>query len=79
VSAHDSECSPLSQLERARRETLKADDELWETKRVLGLLGLEIGGIDRALSAIALTRVHIRAAFNIVSDIAPETRGARCA
>jgi len=79
VSALDSELSPLNQLEWAREETYKAGDELLEAKQTLGLLGLDIGGIDRALEAISMTRVRIHAVRNILLDIAPEARGERCA
>jgi len=74
VSALDLELSlsPLNQLEWAREETYKAGDELLEVKQALGLLGLELGGIERALDAISMTRVRIHAARNILSDIAPE-------
>jgi len=80
VSALDLELSlsPLNQLEWACEETDKAGDELLETKQTLGLLGLDIGGIERALDAISIVRVRIHAVRNILLDHAPEKRGAPC-
>jgi len=81
VSAHDLELSlsPLNQLEWAHEETDKVEDELLETKQTLDLLGLGIGGIDRALDAISMTRVRIHAARNILLDLTPEARDKQCA
>jgi len=81
VNARDLELSlsPLNQLEWACEETYKAGDELCEAKQVMSLLGLDIGGIDRALEAISMTRARLHAVRNILLDITPEARGGRCA
>jgi len=80
VSAFDARLLALSQLNHARDEAVRAGDELREVKRGLGLLGLEVGGIDRMLDAVALTgeRVHV-ARCTLWGAVSDEMRRAPCA
>jgi len=80
VSAFDARLSALSQLNHARDEVSRAGHELQEIKHGLGLLGVEVGGIDRALDAIAQAgaRVHV-ARCTLWGAVSDEMRSAPCA
>jgi len=54
VSTPDVRLSVLSKLDRARDGAVRASCEIILVKRELRLLGLEMGGLDRALDAITV-------------------------